>query len=436
MRLLWRRTVSTATTSLTRKTAKIAHTAPRSGPTSAVFRAALSAEQSPRCTPGLDQMCHVAVGSFANVGHVRYYFNDTRRNIRGSSNQVMIACRCLSRDCALAILVRPVEIVTRSPDGKLQPSGKKTCLYESVQGKFSDCYSEALRISYKNRESTRKLDDPNEFNYTVNDDYHGDYWTALGRRGTIIQCLDTDIEQLPRANLSEIKSQDVRFNEHRSGPRGDTCGAKGNVQVHRSAVQRDDEDCVTSYDTSMSVSAHTASQQDCYAVGKVEGTYLQPTTLSLVSDTELTLSSSAGVLGIIFLGSLYFKLMKKSTCTYAALWVAVILQCLSYALEALPLHIALGSEITASNWVSLFAFVDATQASHADGTKNGIIIITAVVGEVRHHTTRVMTIAVLTAVFDMLAISCVLLTILRKHHSIASQRRQRQNLPIVNCDET
>lgn len=430
MHHLWRNTVASATqtwkTSLNHSSqsdpAVITVTAaPRSGPISAVYRATLSAEQSPACIPGLEEMCQVAADSFAKVGEVRYDFNDTRRNIRGRSKQVMIACRCLSADCELAILVRPVDIFTRSPNGDLAFSGKRTCLYESVNGKLSDCHSEVLRVSYHTRDASQDDLSPDGFDYSVNNEHHGDFWNAKGRRGTRVECLDTDISKIPTVNLSNVKPGDVRFNKHHVSPRQASCRGHGNMQFYRSADAEDGESCFRIYSRTVSAAAHAASQQDCYAVGKTVGTYLQPATVTLVSNTELALSCSATVLGIIFLASLYLKEMKRENSTYKSLAWAVLFQCLSYALEALPLHTALGSEISARDWRSLFAFVDATLGSNTEGS-TGVLVITTVLGEVQHNATRVQTVAILTAVFDFIALSLIFLTIVRIHAAVTSKR--------------
>ncbi|CDF33691.1 unnamed protein product [Chondrus crispus] len=166
-----------------------------------------------------------------------------------------------------------------------------------------------------------------------------------------------------------------------------------------------------------------ASQQDCYAVGKFQGTFLLHPTVTLVSDTELALSCSAAALGLIFLVSFYVKELKRKTSTYCHLALIVFFQFLSYALEALPLHTALSSEISARDWSSMFAFVDATKGVNG-GENKTVLILTGVLGEVKHYKTRVMTVAVLTAAFDFVAIVIVGMTITSKVLCICSEKRK------------
>lgn len=369
-------------------------------------------------------MCQVASGSFANVGEVQYTFTDLGRNIQGRSRQVMVACRCLSKICDLAILVRPVDIFTREADGERRDTGSRTCLYEAVEGKFSDCHSEVLRVSKQKEKSARDGMDPKAFNYRVKDDVHGDFWNATGRRGISAECLDTDIASLPTVNVSSLTSDDVRFNMRESSPPDTFCHGNENVKYYRSADPDDGEACSLIYDKSLAVAAHTASQQDCYAIGKVSGTYLQPASVTLVTNTELALSCSAAVLGIIFVASLYIKEMKKKDSKYVALAWAVLFQILSYILEALPLHTALGSEISARDWRSLFAFVDATLGLGVKGSsaRDGVLLMDVVLGELQHHKTRVITVAILTAVFDLIAIIIIVVTFVRKRAAIHAQR--------------
>lgn len=112
------------------------------------------------------------------------------------------------------------------------------------------------------------------------------------------------------------------------------------------------------------------------------------------------------------------KFKRNATPVYT-LWVFTV-QVLSYGLEALPLHTALGSEISARNWISEFAFVDGTVAlakghTNAEGSAEGsVMILTAVLGEVQYMRTREMLVASLTAFFDITVLVIIVLTIWRK----------------------
>lgn len=428
IRELWRTTVATAIESWhpyrSHSFAEASTvSAPREGPLSAVYRATLfSAPVSKPCVPGGGKICQVASGSFAKVGEVHYAFNDSGRNIQGISRQVMVACHCLSSSCDLAILARPIDVFTHEADGVKRDTGERTCLYEAVDGKFSDCHSEVLQVTNRDRESVRDDTDENAFVYIVNNPKHGDFWNATGTRGVTAECLDTDIARLPTLNVSSLESDQVGIIKRRSSPPNNFCHGYGNVQYYRPTDPADGETCSRIYDKSMTVAAHKASQQDCFAVGKAPGTYLQPASVTLVTNTELALSCSTAVLGIVVLFSFYRKQMEKEKPTYVTIGLAVLFQVISYSLEALPLHTALGSEINARNWRSLFAFIDATLTLSKSGSaRDGVLILSVVLGELQHYKTRVRTVAVLAAIFDLVALILIILTIVRKCGAIQTR---------------
>lgn len=419
----WRDAVGTATqvwSSGPSAANDVRHT-DRSGPLSAVYRSALGTATTP-CEPRRDEKCEVAVGGFATVGEVHYAFQSARRNIEGRSTQVMIACQCVHTECGQAVLIRPV----RHPDAA-------TCLYEQVSGDgFADCHTELLRVSY--RGTTRPpaySHGNNSFVYTVRDPKYNDQWTARGQRGWSRECPAADLDKLPVFDASALRGADIR-DGGAPPPAGDpACSTTTqDVRYVRPESPDDGRQCAALYDIAAAAAAHRATQQDEIAIANDETAYFYPKP-ELVSDTELALSCSGAALGLLFAWSVFRRqLFKRNATLWYTMWVAVV-QILSFVLEALPLHTALGSEIGASRWITLFASVDGTVALEqghrtAQGSARGsVLILTAVLGEVRYRTTRVLLIAVLTAFFDIAVLIVIVLTLFRK---LNVRRLQKQGL--------
>lgn len=413
----------------------------RTGPVSEVYRSTLTSSASKTCEPGSNQKCEVAINGFGTVGEVQYNFSTTRHNLKGRSTQVMVACRCLSKECEVAVLVRPINVVRKTPDGKMESTGQ-TCLYEAVDNKFSDCHSELLRVSQRERNVLQPeyMHKDKRWNYTVQDQDHpsSDFWTANGQRGWTLNCTDTELGKLDPVSLSKLselakqdkKSRDIEFNVHVTAPGGPHCTAPRNVKYFREDHEGG-ATCAEIYEYAASAAANRGTQQDEIAVGKLSSTYItaQP---ELTTDTELALSLSAAGLGILFVWSMYRKQIEKRNVKTPIKYLTcgVMKQVFSYALEALPLHIALGQEISARNWVSLFAFADATVSLAEDLTKpqgsaaGSVLVLVGVLGEVRYLSTREVMIAVFTALFDLTACGIIATTIVRKVRHLAAERRR------------
>lgn len=424
----WRSTVSHSTSLIPPTSGIHTTSAPRSGQLSNVYRSFLSSSSSKRCLTDPNTDCRVAADPDVHVGEVFYNFNDYQRNFKGHSRQVMIACRCLTANCQSAVLVRPVEVSTRLPNGTTAFTGTRTCLYEAVGGNFSDCHSELLHVSSQGKSvATKTLLARDAFSFNVEDDVNGDHWDARGSRGGYQSCLDTDFEQLPTVDMHALQTDEISVFGERYVSLESGGIARKKSRLLRAVDPEDGVMCAALYAATLEDAARQASQQDCFAVAKFQNTFLLHPTVTLVSNTELALSCSAAALGLIFLVSFYVKETKRKTSTYYHLALIVFFQLMSYSLEALPLHTALGSEISARNWSSMFAFVDATKGVKG-GENMAVLILTAVLGEVQHYKTRVATVAVLTAAFDLVAIVIVGMTITSKMVGIYSEKKKKMRV--------
>lgn len=412
---VWKRTLalSLSQSSTTAKSPQTTN-AMRSGPLAAVFRATLSTSSSSLCTAEDPvQKCEVALDGFGTIGQVFYTFNDYEKNRIGRSTQTVVACRCLSQNCTRAVLVRPVTIMTSDADGNLVDSGKSTCLYQAFENNFSECHRELFRVSYRDKDYGRRnalnLEESVAVEYSVADEHHGDFWSARGDRGTKLKCLESDINKLRRVNVSTISLDQNDSVEHpNDDSQASACVPPEGWQYFRGEEQSEEELCGEVFDNALFASRHIASQQDCFGVGKRELAFMNPASVSLISDTELALTCSSAVLGIMWLWSVLLKQVRIGTRPTRLSVLAVGVQMgLSYVLEALPLHTALSNEIKGRSWRSLIAFVDATTSEIGKETSNfigKILVMTVVLGETEHLSTRVGLVAALTGVFDFVAL--------------------------------
>lgn len=428
----WRDAVGTATQPWQRGRAmmlSIIHSV-RSGPLSEVYKSSLSTASSSPCKPEQGKKCEVGIDGFGTAGEVQYEFESAKRNNKGRSTQVMVGCQCLSVECDIAILIRPVNVFRTLPGGNLQDTGKRTCIYEAVNGKFSDCHGELLRVSVRGeKERPKYTRGEGKFDYAVVESL-SERWNATGQRGWTRDCLDTDIAALPVINTSRLAKDDIDFNVHRTQPKGPHCTPPENVQYYRSEEEADGEDCGKVYEYAASAAAHMASQGDEIAVGNLESSHLTKKP-PLVSNTELTLVCSAAALGILVLWTMYRKQISSKHTSIGRLGFCVLGQVFSYVLEALPLHSALTSEFSAMRWSSIFAFADGTLALAKDqisgqGTAKGsVLILTSLVGEVQYRDTREIIVVILALLFDVLALGIIAATITFKLWFIRSHRRKR-----------
>ncbi|CDF36175.1 unnamed protein product [Chondrus crispus] len=416
--------------------------ASRTGPMSAVYRAALASNASQECNPFSGHQCEVAINGFGTVGEVQYTFNNSRENLQGNSTQVMVACRCIgqgknSAECGVALLVRPITLTRVGADGEREETGRHVCIYEAVGEKFSDCHSELVRLS--TRPAGTKPEywrHPLNFTYEVPDPISGDYWRADGQRGWTHDCEEAEFDALPEYNISNLRREDLRFNNHTTpAGKGGYCRPPEGVQYYRDVAEGSDDECAELYDFAAPSSAHIATQQDEIAVGQDPHTYISEKT-PLTSYTELALSVSAACLGVLFAWSMYRKIMKKKNAEQPVKYflVGLLKQVMSYALEALPLHIALAHEVGCRHWWSQFAFMDATiTLAHgftgAQGSaRDSMLVITAVMGEVEYLYTNESLLALITALFDLIAIAIFILTVVRKTKHLLEEKRAREQI--------
>lgn len=400
----------------------------RSGPLSAVYRTAISSNgTSAKCETRPHQKCEVAIDGFGTVGEVHYEFQSARTNTAGRSTQVLVACVCLTDECIDAVLMRPINLFTRATNGSYVDSGKRTCLFEAVDGEFSDCHSELLRVSYRPSKLRPEYLREEAFNYSVVDGTN-EFWDANGQRGWTRDCNESEVDALPAISMAELQKRKLKFNMHKTPP-GNQCRAPPRVQYFR-AADVDAQSCTEIYDHAAAAAAHIATQQDEIATANMESSYKDEKP-PLLEDTELALICSAAGLGVLFVWSRYRKKLRPADNSVLLLVVGVVGQvAVLYVLEALPLHTALGGELRARDWSSLFSFVDATLVLGRDQTGpqgsavGSVVVLTAVLGEVRYTHTREALVAALTALFDLAAVVIIFMTVVRKVRFIVSERRK------------
>ena len=408
---IFRKTIVSSITPISSKSSSLIDMVqiPRTGPFSAVYRAALSVLSSSKepCKNFRDNYCQVAANSFGLVGQTYYTFNNSQNNIQGNSIQVILSCRCIDPSCERAILMRSVNVERRDGDERKTPSNRTVFLYQAVDGKLSDCHSELFNItnpskasSFSNSKSTGT-----KIVYPVIDPFHQDYWTATRYSGLQSSCVETEIENLPTIDLSSLIASDINSTGRYVGLSGG-CKPPPGIQYYRATGESDEDKLSDLYSNATRSAKTVASQQDCYSIGKRPIAYMRPRSIQLISDTELALVCSSAVLGILLLWSMLRKLMHNRE-EYTRFIIAGILfqVVLSYILEALPLHAALVNEIRAEKWYSPLAFADATYTHmNRDGKRDGVLMFIIDIGEARFLRTRVSLVACLSAFFTFVAI--------------------------------
>lgn len=400
----------------------------RSGPTSSVYRATLESQPSP-CVPNATHTCAVAINGFGTVGEVHFSFSSRRANAHGRSTQVMVACRCLGPQCVDAVLMRPVNVM--SSDGKKRYA---TCVYEAIEGNFTNCYAELLRLSTRHEKAdlpyVRGKKGFFEYNVTGVDD--GTSWNATGQRGWTYDCKEDVVNALQVVNLTDVLRTKAISTQYLSARHIDEpqlgCRNSNTITYYREESVKKGRHCAATYGHAANAAAHKATQQDEIGIGNWEDSYFTPK-LSLASDTDLALSCSAAALGILVLWAMYRKQNKKKNTSWCKLAIVISAQIITYGLESLPLHTVLGSEINARHWASQFAFVDGTlalgrtQRRLQGSARDSVLIMTAILGDVKYVWTREETIAILTGLFDMTAIVLITLTLVTKVRYIRKMGR-------------
>ncbi|CAN8068271.1 unnamed protein product [Agarophyton chilense] len=409
-----------------------------SGPMPFVFRDTISAFSQPQCQQ-LGQQCELASHGFGTVGVVRYQFLGQRENIAGTSIQVQTACRCMGDDCNKAVLMRPVNITERNEDGTIHLTGKKSCIYQVFEGKFTDCHSETLRMQRKERvdHTINGL-----FIFEVDAMQHGHgSWTAVGHRGWDYSCVEEDFYSLPTVNMSSMVNNisseiqvypRLRRGELPSQNQSEDCKPPPNVMYFRDAEEREGEECGASFQFAMASASFLGSQMDEVAVGKDKRTYLKEPPEILVF-WEIMVLVCAASLGLYFAISACTKFKKKNQWTVQRVLKLVAVLLMSLLFEAMPLHFALSFEVKALQWIGRFAYLGATVALGKDvvqpqsAVHGNILVLTAIVGESRFVSTSLLAVAMLSAfinVASLLILSGVICT------SFIKQRRSAQNEPL------
>lgn len=398
----------------------------RSGPMAAVYRDALRTERKPLCTPSNEKKCEVGVRGFGSVGTVEYNFDAHGTNAKGRSTQVMIACMCIGRDCIDSILIRPVHV-----------EGVDTCLFMSVDNEFVNCQAELLRSVQRDADDgvTEKYSHGNYFKYNVNDIRKKTFWNAEGERGYARNCTAADFANLPVLDLDTLNESSPVSSDMRAVPEmRKACQPPPGVTFYRPATKEQGTQCGNTYKYAASAATHRASLQDSIATGNDVSSYFEPKP-PLVSNTELTLTCSAAVLGVIFVYSQYSQFAGSPCPTTTILFATILFQFVSFMLEALPLHMALFAEFQASKWITEFAFLDASLALGSDqlsdqgSARGSVLILTSLLGTVGYQYTRRGAVAALTAAFDLVALFIVCGTVWHflgeKHDQTWVWRRKR-----------
>lgn len=395
----------------------------RSGPLSSVFRSSLSSNEIEGCEPRADTKCEIAINGFGTVGEVHYNFTSNDRQLKGRSTQVMVACRCLSKECGVAILLRPVNVISRETETPI----RRTCMYEVFRGRYSDCHAELLRVSYRPVNQLPEISHSRDY-FRYHPKWDEKVWYAEGQRGWTHDCYEDQVASLRRVNIGSITEKNIKFNKHTTAAKN-SCSPPEGIEYVVEENDADGEECAKLYHYAASGGAHRGTQQDEIATGASEESYLAEKP-DLISDTELALVCSAAGLGAMFVWTMYWKQMKKDKDNLKRLGAVILAQILSYTLEALPLHIALGNEIRAAAWRCLLAFMDGTLAVaretlEVQGSVNGsILVLTGVVGEVRYSQTREWLVWVLTVMFDLMVAVVITITALGKGRQIVRENKE------------
>lgn len=396
------------------------------GPLSAVYRDVLRSVREP-CRAVDGSMCEIAIGSFGSVGEVQYDFSNSVENVKGRSTQVLVACRCVGKECNKAVLIRPINVFESLPHNATQKPMRKTCIYEAVGNGFTDCHAELLRnVRRPIGQRPEYTHGGNAFVYTVNNPVSQSTWTAQGQRGWTRDCLEEDVNSLPTATMDDFKH--IQQNTHTTPP-DNACKPPNNlVQYFQEADQAAGEACYATYEYAALAASHFGSQQDEFAIGMRQDSYMDSKP-PLVSNTELALTCSAAGLGVIVLFGIYRTRRENADRAGLYLFRVVLVQILSFALESLPLHIALGQETLARSWESEFADVGGSLALGSDqlevqGSAEGsVLVMTAMMGTVKYNFTRVSLVAGFTAAFDLVALGIIGATLL-------TRRRPRPPRPV------
>ncbi|CDF36177.1 unnamed protein product [Chondrus crispus] len=351
----------------------------------------------------------------------------------------MVACRCIgqgedSNECGVALLVRPITLTRVGADGEREETGRHVCIYEAVGEKFSDCHSELVRLSTRPAGTKPEYGrHPYNFTYKVPDRISGDYWRADGQRGWMHDCGEAEFDALPKYNISGLRRGDLRFHKHTTpAEKGGYCRPPEGVQYYRDEAEGSDDECAALYDFAAPAASNRGTQQDEIAIGMDLSTYLAEK-IPLTTYTEIALSLSAACLGLLLAWSMHKKIITNMNAEQPIKYflVSLLKLVLSYALEALPLHIALAEEVRCRDWRSLFAFMDAsvTLAHGFKGSrgsaKDSLLVLTAVVGEVEFLTTHEIFLACCTALFDVTALVIFGLTVVRKTKQLLDERKAR-----------
>lgn len=401
--------------------------ASRTGPISAVYANGLmTSPTSESCKFSPSGTCAAGINGFGTHGEVQYDFFDLTANIKGSSRQTMVVCRCLKDVCDRAVLIRPVNIYNPL-DGALV---RRTCLYEysTSRNQYSDCHNELFRLTSRRNDQAPEYFSDAYFNYSVSNPSNTTYWVAHGIRSFTRQCCENDVKNMATVSWSDVvRENSTGFNAHHTEPHNDCQSPDPSVDYRQESMLNGGEECANLYEYAAAAASNRATQQDEYAIGKRTETYMHAKP-ALVSDTELALTCSAASLGVLCTWSLLCRQFKKKHTSIRYLITVLTIQFLSYILEALPLHMAMLQEIAAARWRSPFSFLDASMVmaknmtSSSGSAEGNVIVLTAVIGQVEYCRTRHELLIGLTVVFDLIVLAVMLRTVHVKYGVVREAR--------------
>lgn len=411
----------------------------RSAAVSAEYRNAfISLFSKDSCQFDDENKCEVAVNGIGTVGEVQYTFNIPGKNVRGRSTQVMVACRCASRDCSQAVLMRPVNVLQNaSKEGDPAEVVGRTCIYrQSKRTRYlDDCHREVLRTTTRPINAEPYYPDATQVNSIFNYKVPEVAWSATGQRGWTYSVTADELDAMPTVNLSDY-----------GGLGNKTRISEGKGDSMRWVREVDDADgaaCAELYKFADAAASWRATQQDIIATGRLTDTYLDGPP-NLISTTELALVSSAAGLGTLAVWATYLKHKQRPSTNLKDLVKIAVIQVLVHALESFPIHVALVDEISARQWKSQFVHIDGTLAVFSNSTEaqpsaaRDILINTAVAGTVEYRTTKLAVLVVVVLLFDAASLIGIVLTVAYKGSLIFASRHpklgQEQAMPYADAD--
>ncbi|KAI0563998.1 hypothetical protein FGB62_31g121 [Gracilaria domingensis] len=419
--------------------------APKSGPLSATLLSALNSfvinatrrNSDPfyKNKPGYicsDDECEIAPNGFGTVGRVAYNFSNTEdeANIEGTSNQVMVSCVCANSRCTESILMRPI--------AEDKDATKGYCLFERVNGKFSDCGYDLLRVSKKVNNTIVSGRENEAWEYNVDAENYN--WTATGRRQWNIHCKESRPSYV-LANMSNIWSNTELIADNSNHSREvvesrnerSTCSPPRNsgIEYVRDSNESRSRQCFETYRYAKAAAINRATQQDIVATGRDESIFFDDKK-GFLRRSELILFISSAVLAVWFLlENLKSPWALAYADRHATIGVTLLLVVAALS-EMAVLFVQIFLETRKRRWSTFFASADASIALANDynspnlediKAEYSVFVVTATLGRVYLRKTRLWELVTSTLAFLFLSAIITYLTV----HRIRRVRRMRDS---------